>query len=194
MKKQLTVALAALLSGVAFAGPVVEMKTSLGMIVIELDEKAAPKTVENFLEYVKSGHYEGMVFHRVIKGFMAQGGGYSKDLAEKKQGRAPVMNEGEMAEKAGVKNDRGTIAMARTGDPHSATAQFFINYKDNTFLNHSAAQKNGAPGWGYTAFGKVTSGMDVVDKMATLPTGSGGPFPTDVPKEPIIIEKVTVKK
>ncbi len=208
MKKQLTVALAALLSGVAFAGPVVEMKTNLGMIVIELDDKAAPKTVENFLEYVKNGHYEGTVFHRVIPGFMAQGGGYSKDLGEKKQGRAPVMNEGERAEKAGVKNDRGTIAMARTGDPHSATAQFFINYKDNAFLNHSTAQQNVPPpckvespppqcksmGWGYTAFGKVTTGMDIVDKMATMPTGPGGQFPTDVPKEPIIIEKVMVKK
>jgi cyclophilin family peptidyl-prolyl cis-trans isomerase len=207
--KKLVVMLAALGgSGWVLGGPVVEMKTNLGSIVIELDDKAAPKHVENFLEYVKSGHYEGTVFHRVIPGFMAQGGGYGKDMKEKKGSRAPVRNEGEAAEKAGLKNDRATIAAARTGDPHSATAQFYINFKDNTTLNHSFHQNRVPPqckepnaplqcammGWGYTAFGRVTSGMDIVDKMATIPTGPGGPFPTDVPKDQIIIEKVTLKK
>ncbi|MCS6996277.1 MAG: peptidylprolyl isomerase [Casimicrobiaceae bacterium] len=185
--------------------PRVELKTSLGTIVLELDRAAAPKTVDNFLEYVRSGHYDGTVFHRVIKDFMAQGGGYDRDLKAKPT-RAPIVNEGEQAEKAGLKNDRGTIAMARTADPHSATAQFFINFKDNAFLNHSAAQAQIPPpckvpnpvpgcarfGWGYTAFGRVVSGMDVVDKMAEIPTGAGGPFPTDVPKTPIVIERATI--
>jgi cyclophilin family peptidyl-prolyl cis-trans isomerase len=187
--------------------PQVEMKTSLGTIVIELDAAAAPKTVENFLEYVKSGFYEGTIYHRIIKNFMAQGGGFDKAMAQKPT-RAPVINEGEQAEKAGIKNDRGTIAMARTNDPHSATGQFFINLKDNAFLNASMAKNNVPPqckaetpppqcknfGWGYTAFGKVISGMDIVDKMAEVPTGSGGPFPSDVPQTQIVIEKVTLKK
>lgn len=187
------------------AKPRVELKTSLGTVVLELDRAAAPKTVDNFLEYVKSGFYDGTVFHRVIKDFMAQGGGYDQDLKQKPT-RPPVVNEGEQAEKAGLKNDRGTIAMARTGEPHSATAQFFINFKDNGFLNHSHAQTMIPPpckvpnpvagcaryGWGYTAFGRVVSGMEVVDKMATIPTGAGGPFPTDVPKTPIVIEKATI--
>jgi peptidyl-prolyl cis-trans isomerase A (cyclophilin A) len=185
--------------------PRVEMKTTLGSVVIELDRTAAPKSVDNFLEYVKSGHFEGTVFHRVIKNFMAQGGGFDKALAQKAT-RAPVVNEGEAAEKAGLKNDRGTIAMARTNDPHSGTAQFFINLKDNAFLNSSSAKTNVPPqckvdapppqcarfGWGYTAFGRVVSGMDVVEKMADVPTGSGGPFPTDVPQTQIVIEKVTL--
>ena len=185
--------------------PRVEMKTSLGMIVIELDPTAAPKSVANFLEYVKSGFYEGTVYHRVIKGFMAQGGGFDKTLKQKET-RAPIMNEGEAAEKAGLKNDRGTISMARTGDPHSATAQFYINYKDNTMLDASSAKNNvPAPckvdnpppqckqyGWGYTAFGRVVQGMDIVDKMAELPTGAGGMFPSDVPQTQIVIEKVTL--
>jgi cyclophilin family peptidyl-prolyl cis-trans isomerase len=193
---------------VATAGkPQVEMKTSLGTIVIELDPSAAPKSVENFLAYVNAGFYDGTIFHRIIKNFMAQGGGFDKALAQK-PARAPVMNEGEQAEKAGLKNDRGTISLARTNDPHSATAQFYINYKDNAFLNHSVAkdrippqckEANAPPqckmmGWGYTAFGRVVSGMDVVDKMAEVPTGAGGPFPTDVPQTQIVIEKVTVKK
>ena len=185
--------------------PRVEMKTSLGVIVIELEPAAAPKSVANFLEYVKSGFYEGTVFHRVIKGFMAQGGGYDKAFKEKAT-RAPIVNEGEAAEKAGVKNDRGSISMARTGDPHSATGQFYINFKDNTMLNASTAKNNmppqckaeGAPpqckqyGWGYTAFGKVVQGMDIVDKMAEIPTGAGGMFPSDVPQTQIVIEKVTL--
>jgi cyclophilin family peptidyl-prolyl cis-trans isomerase len=187
--------------------PQVEMKTTLGTIVIELDPAAAPKSVENFLEYVKSGFYDGTVYHRIIKNFMAQGGGFDKTMAQKPT-RAPVVNEGEQAEKVGLKNDRGTIAMARTNDPHSATAQFFINYKDNAFLNASAAKDKVPPpckaenpppqckqfGWGYTAFGRVISGMDVVDKMSEVPTGSGGPFPSDVPQTQIVIEKVTLKK
>ncbi len=189
----------------ASAKPRVELKTSLGSVVLELDRAAAPKTVDNFLEYVKAGHYDGTVFHRVIKDFMAQGGGFDQELKQKAT-RPPVVNEGEQAEKAGLKNDRGTIAMARTADPHSATAQFFINFKDNAFLNHSAAQAQVPPvckvpnpvagcaryGWGYTVFGRVVSGMDVVDKMAEVPTGSGGPFPTDVPKTPIVLERAVI--
>lgn len=187
------------------AKPRVELKTSLGTVVLELDRAAAPKTVDNFLDYVKSGFYDGTVFHRVIKNFMAQGGGFDQQLKQKPT-RPPVVNEAEQAEKAGLKNDRGTIAMARTADPHSATAQFFINFKDNGFLNHSHAQTQIPPvckvpnpvagcaryGWGYAAFGRVVSGMDVVDKMADIPTGAGGPFPTDVPKTPIVIEKATI--
>lgn len=187
--------------------PQVEMKTSLGTIVIELDPAAAPKSVENFLAYVNAGFYDGTIFHRVIKNFMAQGGGFDKTMAQKPT-RAPIVNEGEQAEKAGLKNDRGTISMARTNDPNSATAQFYINYKDNAFLNHSVAKDRVPPqckeanapppcknmGFGYTAFGRVVSGMDIVDKMADVPTGSGGPFPTDVPQTQIVIEKVTVKK
>lgn len=185
--------------------PRVEMKTSVGTIVIELEPAAAPKSVANFLEYVKSGFYEGTVFHRVIKGFMAQGGGYDKAYKQKET-RAPIVNEGEAAEKAGVKNDRGSISMARTGDPHSATAQFYINFKDNTMLNTSTAKANMPPqckaenappqcrqfGWGYTAFGKVVQGMEIVDKMAEIPTGAGGTFPGDVPQQQIVIEKVTL--
>jgi cyclophilin family peptidyl-prolyl cis-trans isomerase len=193
---------------VAMSGkPQVEMKTSMGTIVIELDPAAAPKSVENFLEYTKAGFYDGTIYHRVIKGFMAQGGGFDKSM-QQKQTRAPVVNEGEQAEKAGIKNDRGTIAMARTNAPHSATAQFFINLKDNAFLNSSAAKEKLPPqckadnappqcanmGFGYTAFGKVVAGMDIVDKMAEAPTGSGGPFPSDVPQTQIVIEKVTLKK
>jgi cyclophilin family peptidyl-prolyl cis-trans isomerase len=193
---------------VAMSGkPQVEMKTSMGTIVIELDPAAAPKSVENFLEYVKSGFYEGTIYHRVIKGFMAQGGGFDKAMQQKKT-RDPIVNEGEQAEKAGLKNDRGTISMARTGDPHSATGQFYINFKDNTMLNASTAKDRVPPqckeanappqcksmGWGYTAFGRVVQGMDVVDKMAEIPTGSGGPFPSDVPQTQIVIEKVTLKK
>jgi len=185
--------------------PRVEMKTSVGTIVIELEPAAAPKSVANFLEYVKSGFYEGTVFDRVIKGFMAQGGGYDKTYKQKET-RAPIMNEGEAAEKAGVKNDRGSISMARTGDPHSATAQFYINFKDNTMLNTSTAKANMPPqckaenappqcrqyGWGYTAFGKVVQGMEIVDKMAEIPTGAGGTFAGDVPQQQIVIEKVTL--
>ena len=165
--------------------PRVEMKTSLGTMVIELDPAAAPKTVANFLEYVKSGQYEGTVFHRVIKGFMVQGGGFSADMKEKST-KAPVQNEAEMALKAGSKNDRGTIAMARTGDPHSATAQFFLNHVNNDRLNFPSFD-----GWGYVSFGKVVSGVEVIDKIADVAVANKGQY-QNVPQTPVVIEKVTL--
>ena len=163
--------------------PVVELDTNMGAIVIELNEEKAPKTVENFLNYVKSGHYDGTIFHRIIDGFMIQGGGMDAEMNEKAT-NAPIENEADN----GLKNDKGTIAMARTQDPHSATSQFFINVKDNDFLNHSG--KN-IQGWGYTVFGKVTSGMDVIDKMRGAPTGRFG-MHADVPKEPVVINSATI--
>ncbi len=164
--------------------PVVRMQTNMGVIVMELNREKAPKTVENFLRYVKDGFYDGTIFHRVIKDFMVQGGGYTGDY-RKKPARAPVANEADN----GLKNERGTVAMARTSDPHSATAQFFINVVDNDFLNH----RNPTPrGWGYTVFGRVTEGMDVVDKIRNVRTGSGGPFGKDVPRTPVVIENMTV--
>ncbi len=171
---------ACLLSGHSWAEPTVQINTSMGPIVVELNSAKAPKTVANFLEYVKSNHYSGTIFHRVIPGFMIQGGGLTKDLHEKPT-RAPIINEADN----GLKNDVGTIAMARTGDPHSATAQFFINVANNGFLNHSSRDERG---WGYAVFGKVVQGMDVVDKIAATPTSS------DVPVKPIVIESVVVKK
>jgi peptidyl-prolyl cis-trans isomerase A (cyclophilin A)/peptidyl-prolyl cis-trans isomerase B (cyclophilin B) len=170
------------------ANPQVELDTTAGRIVVELYPDAAPKTVENFLEYVKSGQYNGTQFHRVIPGFMIQGGGFTTEFQQKPT-RAPIQNEGEQSQKAGLSNKPGTIAMARTGDPHSATAQFFINVADNSRLDFRAP--SGA-GYGYTVFGKVVSGMDVVDKIAKTPTGPGGPFPTDVPKDKIVINKAVV--
>jgi len=161
----------------------VKFVTSEGDIVVELDAAKAPKTVENFLQYVKDGHFNGTIFHRVIDGFMIQGGGFDKSYKQKPT-RAPVENEG----KNGLKNDLGTVAMARTSAPHSASSQFFINGKNNDFLNNANAQD----GWGYTVFGKVVAGMDVVTKISKSPTGSGGPFPTDVPKEMVVIESVTL--
>ena len=163
--------------------PVVELDTNMGAIVIELNEEKAPKTVENFLNYVKSGHYDGTIFHRIIDGFMIQGGGMDAEMNEKAT-NAPVENEADN----GLKNDKGTIAMARTQDPHSATSQFFINVKDNDFLNHSGKNMQG---WGYTVFGKVTSGMDVIDKMRGIPTGRFG-MHADVPKEPVVINSATI--
>ncbi len=163
--------------------PVVELETSMGNITIELNEEKAPKTVENFLSYVESGQYEGTIFHRIIDGFMIQGGGMDAEMNEKKT-NAPVENEADN----GLKNDQGTIAMARTQDPHSATSQFFINVKDNDFLNHTG--KN-AQGWGYTVFGKVTSGMDVIEKMRGVPTGRFG-MHADVPKTPVTINSAKV--
>lgn len=160
------------------------MKTSQGDIAIELDREKAPDSVANFLKYVEEGFYNGTIFHRVIAGFMIQGGGFDKAYA-KKDTHAPIQNEADN----GLKNDRGTLAMARTSDPHSATAQFFINHKNNDFLNHSGKSMQG---WGYAVFGRVTSGMEVVDSIASIPTGRGGPFPTDVPQTPVIIESVTV--
>jgi len=168
----------------AHSAPIVNMQTNLGTIVIELNAEKAPKTVENFLRYVNEGFYDGTIFHRVIKNFMIQGGGFTKDY-NKKTTHKPIKNEANN----GLSNVRGTIAMARTGDPHSATAQFFINVKDNTFLNYrdSPTRK-----WGYAVFGKVTDGMDVVDKIRKTNTGRGGPFRKDVPQTPVIIEKVSV--
>ena len=163
--------------------PVVELDTNMGAIVIELNEEKAPKTVENFLNYVKSGHYDGTIFHRIIDGFMIQGGGMDAEMNEKAT-NAPVENEADN----GLKNDKGTIAMARTQDPHSATSQFFINVKDNDFLNHSGKNMQG---WGYTVFGKVTSGMDVIEKIRGVPTGRFG-MHADVPKEPVVINSATI--
>lgn len=163
--------------------PVVELETNMGAIIIELNEEKAPKTVENFLNYVKSGQYDGTIFHRIIDGFMIQGGGMDAEMNEKPT-NAPIENEADN----GLKNDKGTIAMARTQDPHSATSQFFINVKDNDFLNHSGKNMQG---WGYTVFGKVTSGMDVIEKMRSVPTGRFG-MHADVPKEPVVINSATI--
>jgi peptidyl-prolyl cis-trans isomerase A (cyclophilin A)/peptidyl-prolyl cis-trans isomerase B (cyclophilin B) len=166
----------------------VEIDTTAGRIVLELDAKAAPQTVENFLGYVKSGHYDGTQFHRVIDGFMVQGGGYTADFTQKPT-RPPVRNEGESSTKAGLLNTPGTVAMARTADPHSASAQFFINVADNKFLNYTEPTSRG---YGYTVFGKVVEGMDVVNKIAKGPTGSGGPFPKDVPATRVLIKSARV--
>jgi peptidyl-prolyl cis-trans isomerase B (cyclophilin B) len=162
------------------AGPQVEMKTSLGIIVIELDAEKAPGTVDNFVQYVKDGHYDGTVFHRVIPGFMIQGGGFDPDFKQKAT-RKPVKNEASN----GLKNDVGTIAMARTADPHSATAQFFININDNASLNFRFPTPEG---YGYTVFGKVTKGMDVVQRIAKVQTGPGPAPHRDVPVKPVVIE------
>lgn len=167
----------------AAAEPVrVLMETSMGDITLELDADKAPKSTANFVQYVEDKHFDGLVFHRVIKGFMIQGGGYDASYAQRKT-RAPIENEA----KNGLKNARGTIAMARTSDPHSASSQFFINHSDNTFLDYP-----GQDGWGYAVFGKVVDGMDVVDKIAEVPTGAIRPFGRDVPVEQVVIEKVTV--
>ena len=180
---KLLAVLSLLFSITAFAAdPQVEIKTNLGNILLELYPDKAPKTVENFLLYVKEGHYKSTVFHRVIPGFMIQGGGFDKAFRQKPT-QPPIENEAAN----GLKNNIGTIAMARTSDPHSASAQFFINVADNAFLNYSAPT---ARGYGYTVFGKVTGGMDVVNKIAATPTGAGGPFPGDVPRETIVIEEI----
>jgi cyclophilin family peptidyl-prolyl cis-trans isomerase len=170
------------------ANPQVDLETSAGKIRIELYPDAAPKTVENFLAYVRAKHYDGTQFHRVIPGFMIQGGGYNTEFREKST-NPPVRNEAEQSSKAGLLNTPGTVAMARTGDPHSATAQFFINVADNKFLNFREATPQG---YGYTVFGKVVSGMDVVEKIAKTPTSAGGPFPKDVPTERVFIKQATV--
>ena len=159
------------------------LKTNKGEITLTLDAAKAPKSVANFLQYVKSGHYDGTIFHRVIDNFMIQGGGMSAGMKQKPTG-AEIENEANN----GLKNDRYTVAMARTSDPHSATAQFFINVNDNDFLNHTAQN---AQGWGYAVFGKVTGGTDVVDTIRKVKTGSSG-FHQDVPKEDVVIEKATV--
>jgi cyclophilin family peptidyl-prolyl cis-trans isomerase len=163
----------------------VVVETDLGDVEIDLEDDKAPKSVANFLKYVDDKHYEGTLFHRVIPGFMAQGGGYNASL-EKKPTRDPVENEADN----GLKNTRGTVAMARTSEPNSATSQFFINVKDNAFLDHTG--KNTA-GWGYAVFGKVTTGMDVVDKIVGVTTGPKGPFAKDAPVENISIKAVRRK-
>lgn len=194
--------------------PRVRISTTAGNIEIELQADKAPRTVANFLRYVKDRHYDGTIFHRVIPNFMVQGGGYDAQYKERPT-REPIQHEGRAALAAGLRNQTGTVAMARTGDPHSATAQFFINVVDNAFLdptpipdgdpvarfeyqgrvypNVPRSQLIHHPQLsGYTVFGKVTSGMDVVQKIRNTPTGAGGPFPTDVPKTPVIIQSITL--
>ena len=197
--------------------PRVKFSTTTGDFVVELYPDKAPKTVENFLQYVKDKHYDGTIFHRVIENFMVQGGGYDTQYVEKKT-RGPVVHEGrEALAKGGLKNVIGTLVMARTNDPNSATAQFFINVKDNGFLDPTlippgdpvpkfeyqgrvyentprASLLNAPQLYGYTVFGKVVSGMDVVQKIKSIPTGAGGPFPSDVPKTPILINSATLVK
>jgi cyclophilin family peptidyl-prolyl cis-trans isomerase len=178
-----------LLAGLTLAGaagtaaaadaPRVSLKTSMGEIVLELYPEKAPKSVENFLQYVKNGHYNGTIFHRVKNGFMIQGGGFDKNMKQKPT-RAPIENEA----KNGLKNEPYTLAMARTSDPHSASAQFFINVKNNSFLDYP-----GQDGWGYAVFGKVVKGMDVVDKIKLVPTAAG-----DVPTKPVVIESASIIK
>lgn len=201
----------------AETAPRVQFTTSAGAFTVELYPDKAPKTVANFLQYVKDKHYDGTIFHRVIENFMVQGGGFDASYVEKKT-RAPVEHEGQAAlAKGGMKNVVGTLAMARTNDPQSATAQFFINVKDNAFLdpiiippgdpvasfefqnrtykNVPRSQLVNSPMlFGYTVFGKVVEGMDVVTKIKATPTGAGGPFPTDVPKTPIIIQSAVLLK
>ena len=183
-KPLVMLSVAAAAPGAAAADPQVDMKTSLGTIRLELYPDKAPKTVANFLQYVKDGHFNGTVFHRVIPDFMIQGGGFDKSMRQKDT-RPPIENEA----KNGLKNDLGTIAMARTNQPHSASAQWFINLKNNDFLNAAQAQD----GWGYAVFGKVVSGMDVVMKISKVPTGNSG-MHQNVPREPVLIETVTLVK
>ena len=199
----------------ANAAPKVKFATSAGDFVVEVYPDKAPQTVANFLQYVKDKHYDGTIFHRVINNFMVQGGGFDAKYAEK-PGRPPVRHEGQEAlAKGGDKNTVGTLAMARTSDPHSATAQFFINVKDNDFLNptlippgdpvprfeyQGQVYENTPRGklvnapqlFGYTVFGKVVSGMDVVNKIKSVPTGAGGPFPSDVPKTAVLIKSASL--
>ena len=210
--------LAAAISGTpafAQAAPKVKFVTTEGDFVVEVYPDKAPKTVANFLQYVKDKHYDGLIFHRVISNFMVQGGGFDASYVQKPT-RPPVAHEGQDAlAKGGLRNVEGTLAMARTNDPNSASSQFFINVKDNAFLdptvippgdpvpkfeyggrvyeNTPRAQLLGASQlFGYTVFGRVTSGMDVVNKIKATPTGAGGPFPTDVPKTPVIIKSATL--
>jgi len=163
--------------------PIVLIETTMGNITIELDAENAPASTENFLAYVDDGYFVDTTFHRVIPGFMIQGGGLTADMRDKPSRRAPIRNEANN----GLRNDRGTLAMARTGDPHSATSQFFINHKNNDFLNFTAESMQG---WGYAVFGKVTDGMDVVDAIAQVQTGNSG-GQQNVPLEPITITAVS---
>jgi peptidyl-prolyl cis-trans isomerase A (cyclophilin A) len=176
-------AVAAALAGPALAQKV-RLATSMGDIVLELDAAKAPKTVDNFVQYVKAGHYDGTIFHRVIDGFMIQGGGMTADMKEKPT-RAPIPLES----RNGLNNDRGTVAMARTMDPNSATAQFFINVADNAFLD----QPNARDGNGYAVFGRVVQGMDVVDKIKGVSTANNGPH-QNVPTQPVTIKKASLEK
>jgi len=164
------------------SSPRVLLQTSAGDITLELDADKAPESVKNFIDYVESGHYDGLTFHRIISGFMIQGGGYDESYRQRDT-RAPIQNEA----KNGLKNARGTIAMARTNAPHSATSQFFINHADNAFLDYP-----GGDGWGYAVFGKVVDGLDVVDKIAAAKTGMAPPFGRDVPVEKVFITKATI--
>jgi len=188
--------LALALTSVGFAqaqtpAPQVKFTTSAGDFVIELYPDKAPNTVENFLTYVRDGHYNGLIFHRVINNFMVQGGGYDARYMEKPT-RPSIKHEGaEVKAKGGPTNTVGTIAMARTNNPHSASSQFFINVNNNDFLNHSALS---GQGWGYVAFGKVVSGMEVVNKIKMTPTGAGGPFPSDVPQTQVVIQSASLVK
>jgi cyclophilin family peptidyl-prolyl cis-trans isomerase len=171
------------MTAIAQAAPQVKFQTSLGDFVVEVYPDKAPKTVENFLQYVKSKQYDGTIFHRVIPTFMVQGGGYDVKYDEK-IARPPIPLEA----LNGLKHETGTIAMARTNDPNSARAQFFVNVKDNPFLNAKG------PADGYAVFGRVVSGMETIQKIKGVPTGSGGPFPTDVPKTPVLINSATLVK
>ena len=171
--------------------PQVKFVTSAGEFIVEVYPDKTPKTAENFLSYVRDGHYNGTLFHRVINNFMVQGGGYDTKYNEKNT-RPPIKHEGAEAKaNGGLRNTVGTLSMARTNNPHSASAQFFINVKDNDFLDH---QSTTSQGWGYVAFGKVISGMDLVNRIKALPTGPGGPFPTDVPQTPVVIQSATLVK
>lgn len=182
--KSVRLGLAALCLAVnAWAAPTVEMITSQGKIVIELNAEKAPKSVANFLQYAREGFYNGTIFHRVIPGFMIQGGGFDEKMNQKPT-RAPIENEAAN----GLKNKRGTIAMARTNDPHSATAQFFINHVDSDFLDFRSPSGSG---WGYAVFGQVKEGMEVIDKIAKVPTGNAG-FHQNVPQTPIVIQSVKI--
>jgi cyclophilin family peptidyl-prolyl cis-trans isomerase len=173
------------------ATPQVKFTTSAGEFVVELYPDKAPNTVENFVTYVRDGHYNGSIFHRVINNFMIQGGGYDARYMEKPT-RPSIKHEGAEAKaKGGPTNTVGTIAMARTNNPHSASAQFFINVNNNDFLNHSAPS---GQGWGYVVFGKVISGMEVVNKIKQMPTGAGGPFPSDVPQTQVVIQSAALVK
>ena len=188
MRTTLIVSMLGLMSSTAWSQsadtplyPRIKVETSKGDFVLQLNGHRAPLTVANFLNYVRSGYYENTVFHRVIDGFMIQGGGYTVELSEKDV-QEPVANESG----SGLQNRRGTIAMARTNKPHSANAQFFINLVDNSRLDPSTTR------WGYAVFGEVIEGMGTIDQIAAAPTGPGGPFPTDVPQVPVIIEKVSL--
>ena len=185
MMRTLVAVLASLLAfSAAAAGPQVELKTNFGAIVVELDPEKAPQTVENFLQYVKDGHYKDTLFHRVMPGFMIQGGGFSSDFKEKAT-RKPIRNEAAN----GLRNEPGTLAMARTSQPHSATAQFFINLVDNRPLNFRFPTQEG---YGYAVFGKVIKGMDVVQRIAKVPTGPGPEGHQNVPVKPVVIESARI--